>query len=356
MWEHVLKEHGEDLKEDADGYVKCLWLSCNEDYRKGSLKKHIETFHNRICTKCTYCGFEQRQDMYLNDHGLAKHCPYRPQSQEPPLPHNNPQSPSSAPAQPSSPQQMSLSTTVSQTRRQLQPIRFSPYRVPGHEGNRRHRSVGERLPSISKSLRSGHRPLGQESAGVLPIDPLVTRNFQSGIALPQLPAQWMELVPPCGLTSAQHVPRFGVPWYASSLSSPALVDMGSAAGPSALTQNSMHDMQQADVAPCSFQPTSTQPDAELEQFFLSIFSLQPQGQHMPNDAPAAVATPGLTSSALPSILPPIQDPLATDASESDMAGLAHFIEFLSQSNPQAESSSLADEIDLSWAVREDAFC
>ncbi|KAI0764707.1 hypothetical protein C8Q74DRAFT_1449905 [Fomes fomentarius] len=354
MWDHVLNEHGEDLKEGADGYVKCLWLVCNKDYRKGSLKKHIETFHNRIRTKCTYCGFQQRQDMYLNDHGLAKDCPYRPRRQEPPLPYDNPQSPSSAPAVPSSSQQTSLFTTVSQTRRQLQPIRFSPYRVPGHEGKQRDGSVGERLPSISKSLRSGHRLLGQETAGVLPTDPLVTRNFQQGIALPQLPAQWMELVPPCGLTSAQDVARYGVPWYASSLSSPALANLGPAAGPSAVTQNPMYDVQQADVDPFTFQPSSTQPDAELEQFFLSVFSLQPPVQHMLDDAPAALMTTGLTLSAVPSILPPVQDPPATDASEFDMAGLAQLIEYLSQSNPQAESSS-ADEFDFSWALREDAF-
>lgn len=50
---------------------------------------HPALYHNQIRTMCTDCGFEQRQDMYLHNHGLAKDCPYISGSQDPLLPQDS---------------------------------------------------------------------------------------------------------------------------------------------------------------------------------------------------------------------------------------------------------------------------
>lgn len=50
---------------------------------------HPALYHNQIRTMCTDCGFEQRQDMYLPNHGLAKDCPYISGSQDPLLPQDS---------------------------------------------------------------------------------------------------------------------------------------------------------------------------------------------------------------------------------------------------------------------------
>ncbi|KAI0746310.1 hypothetical protein C8Q80DRAFT_1174474 [Daedaleopsis nitida] len=88
MWEHVFKVHSRDNCRKARGAkdaIRCLWDengACPGLLQPSSLKKHIEGVHTRLRRRCKYCGSAQRQDMYLNHHGLAANCALNPHARD----------------------------------------------------------------------------------------------------------------------------------------------------------------------------------------------------------------------------------------------------------------------------------